>query len=352
MALDPVRNFAKLTVASGYAAGETTVVVENGTGGELPTTADGDFNLVWFNSTDYPDPADDPNVEIIRCTARTGDTLTVTRAQESTSDVNHNTGGKTYKMILALTKLNYDKINASTEVVPLVASQINVSSIGDTYTDTVGDTYAETTNQTRMTITATRIRRLYGYVSGHVSAGTGTFQLWNFTDSTSLGTSTTTGTSETSISGIGFSITTNNKGDDITLRVKNSGAGGTVTIDAGGFIDGDTNWSAATSTGIKNIGSVFGIGYATNLSIGVLKSFSTATLTSQLAYQINNDTSGVELLINIGDGFGTANANTVIERTPTLKIINFSTAQLILNITALAGNWVFPVSFNMYADNI
>jgi len=114
MSLDPAINFGKVTLSAGYASGITTVVLSTGDGAKLPDPATaGAFNLVWWNSTDYSDPADDPNREIVRCTARTTDTLTIIRAQESTSDNNHNTGGKTYKMILSITKKTIDDITST-----------------------------------------------------------------------------------------------------------------------------------------------------------------------------------------------------------------------------------------------
>jgi hypothetical protein len=63
----------------------------------------GCFNLVWYNSTDYKDPVDDPYHEIVRCTALTTDTTTIARAQEGTSAQNHNIVGKTYSMKMAIT---------------------------------------------------------------------------------------------------------------------------------------------------------------------------------------------------------------------------------------------------------
>jgi hypothetical protein len=112
MALDPTKNFAICTVSAGYASGITSIVLATGDGAKLPDPAvSGAFNLVWWNSTDYPDPSNDPSVEIVRCTARSVDTLTIIRAQEGTSDVNHNTGGKTYKVILSLTKKMMDDIS-------------------------------------------------------------------------------------------------------------------------------------------------------------------------------------------------------------------------------------------------
>ncbi len=108
MALDPTINFGKATVSTGYDAAATSIVLSSGHGAKLPSSFS--YNLVWWNSTDYDDPADDPNVEIVRCTARSTDTLTVTRAQEGTAASTKNTGGKTYKMALCITKKMIDDI--------------------------------------------------------------------------------------------------------------------------------------------------------------------------------------------------------------------------------------------------
>lgn len=111
MALDPVKNFAIVTVSTGYDADDTSIELTAGHGARLPLpSSDGAFNLVWWNDTDYSDPSDDPNVEIVRVTARATDTLTVTRAQESTTGATHNTAAKVYKMVLAVTKKMIDDI--------------------------------------------------------------------------------------------------------------------------------------------------------------------------------------------------------------------------------------------------
>jgi len=115
MALDPVRNFAKVTVSGTYDADDTSITLATGDGALLPDPdVDGDFNLVWWNESDYPDPADDPDVEIVRVTTRVTDTLTVTRARESTIASAKDVAGKTYKMILAITKKMIDDIGALT----------------------------------------------------------------------------------------------------------------------------------------------------------------------------------------------------------------------------------------------
>jgi hypothetical protein len=94
------KNFAKGTVSTTYDAVATTIVLTTGHGARFPTAVP--YNVVWWNSTDYPDPSDDPNVEIVKVTAIATDTLTVVRAAEGTSASTKNTAAKTYKMIAGL----------------------------------------------------------------------------------------------------------------------------------------------------------------------------------------------------------------------------------------------------------
>lgn len=118
---DPIKNFAKVTLLVGIDADDVTITLTTGHGSKLPNPAtEGAFNLVIWNSTDYPDSADDPSVEILRCTGRSGDILTATRAQEGTSAATHDTAGKTYNMILAFTKKMLDDLN--TRMLPLRAT--------------------------------------------------------------------------------------------------------------------------------------------------------------------------------------------------------------------------------------
>lgn len=113
MALDAVANFAEVTVSTGYNASDTSIALSTGHGARLPQpSTDGEFNITWWNFTDYPNPTDDPNKEIVRVTARSTDTLTVTRGQEGITATTKNTGGKTYKMVLSITKKMMDDIES------------------------------------------------------------------------------------------------------------------------------------------------------------------------------------------------------------------------------------------------
>ena len=112
--LDARKNFVVVQVSTGYNSTATSIVLSAGEGAKLPDPATaGAFNMVWWNSTDYLNPADDPYKEIVRCTARSTDTLTVSRAQEGTSAQNHNLDGKDYKMMMGLTAKMIDDIETA-----------------------------------------------------------------------------------------------------------------------------------------------------------------------------------------------------------------------------------------------
>ena len=112
MPLDNAKNFARATVSTGYDAAATSIALTTGHGARLPNPP---FNATWWNSTDYLVPDDDPNVELVRVTAKATDTLTITRAQESTTASTKNTSGKTYSLMAGLTAkvINEDVVSRS-----------------------------------------------------------------------------------------------------------------------------------------------------------------------------------------------------------------------------------------------
>lgn len=125
---DPAKNFAIGNVSTGYSAVATSVALAAGVGSRFPDPGtDGAFNVVWWNATDYDNPSDDPNREIVRVTARSTDTLTITRAQEGTSASTKNTADKTYKMALVFTKKVYDDI--FTEIATRQASDATLTAL-------------------------------------------------------------------------------------------------------------------------------------------------------------------------------------------------------------------------------
>jgi hypothetical protein len=133
MALDQVANFKKVTVSAGYGAADTLIVLATGQGAKLPDPASGQYNLVWWNATDYTDPADDPNVEIVRVTALSSDTITITRAQEGTTATQKQNVNKIYKMMLGLTAKMIIDIGNSSSIGTLIDNEV-VSGSGTSWT--------------------------------------------------------------------------------------------------------------------------------------------------------------------------------------------------------------------------
>lgn len=123
MALDQTANFKKVTVSTGYDAAAVSVALDTDEGAKLPDPSGDNYNLVWWDSSTYANPSDDPNVEVVRLTAKSTDTLTVTRNQESSGASTKNTGGSTYKMALALTSKMIDDIETE------IATKISIGSI-------------------------------------------------------------------------------------------------------------------------------------------------------------------------------------------------------------------------------
>src|SRR5687768_4783860 len=105
--MDAFKNFAISDVSTGYDDAATSIDLAAGFGAKFPAAP---FNATWWNSTDYPNPSDDPDVEIVRVTAKSTDTLTITRAQESTAASVKNVGGKTYKIFAGPTAFTMNKV--------------------------------------------------------------------------------------------------------------------------------------------------------------------------------------------------------------------------------------------------
>lgn len=86
------KNFARGTLTSNLLAGALTLTVS--AGHNLPTSA-GIFRLVIWNATSFPDPFDDPTLEIVTASySGTPNLYNIIRAQEDTLDVLHASGSR------------------------------------------------------------------------------------------------------------------------------------------------------------------------------------------------------------------------------------------------------------------
>lgn len=119
-------NNAQTTLANNLSAGATTCTLATGTGALFPNPSAGQIFTVTFN-----DAQTGTLTEIAYCTARSGDTLTIVRAQEGTSAKNWLAGD------LASNYFTAGAANAFTQGsnVPILVTNVTTAF----YTQTVGD---------------------------------------------------------------------------------------------------------------------------------------------------------------------------------------------------------------------
>jgi hypothetical protein len=84
-------NFGYSTLNGGILIGAGTLTVQGGHGARFPSA--GNFPCVLWDQA-YSNPLLDTSRELVLCTARSTDTLTITRAQEGTSAKGWNSGDK------------------------------------------------------------------------------------------------------------------------------------------------------------------------------------------------------------------------------------------------------------------
>ena len=141
MALDPIRNFAISRVATtpSPAISGTTLVVDSGDGALFPDpSSSGEYNLVIYPNGEQPDSS---NAEIVRATARTTDTFTITREQESTSAREILEGDV---VMLGVTRKVIEDIQDTAQEALTVAETGNVTTA--TTTDLTGYLYGDGSN--------------------------------------------------------------------------------------------------------------------------------------------------------------------------------------------------------------
>lgn len=103
MAIFKYTNNAESSVDTTLGSGVLSLVVTDGS--EFPSEFP--YRLTIWDETTYPSPDDDANMEIVEVSNRVTNTLTITRAKESTSDVEHLSG---QKVALLITAGSFDKI--------------------------------------------------------------------------------------------------------------------------------------------------------------------------------------------------------------------------------------------------
>lgn len=92
-------NIESLVVNNPLTSSGTTLNITTSSGGNFPSTFP--YRLTIWDEGTHTDPTDDSNMEIVECTGRTADALTISRGKESTSGVEHASGSRVAMLITA-----------------------------------------------------------------------------------------------------------------------------------------------------------------------------------------------------------------------------------------------------------
>ena len=223
----------------------------------------------------------------------------------------------------------------------LADPQLNRSSVGDTYVDVAGNTYAETTHQTRVTSNALYKRYIVMKISGHVSAGTGTFALYNQTTGATYGTVTTSSASEVALAATNTTNQTQNLGDVYTIKVKNSNAGESITIDDGGLVEADSVTEVTTNNKwVVNAALPYWI---SRWKVATLTGLSTTSVTLQPTGGNNGGGAVFNLPFNIGASY--TELNTIREITVPYKLTNSNMAALGVVTSSISGQLLIAYAY-------
>lgn len=145
MALDKAKNFAVSYLAVAYSIGEPTLTLPAGHGARyLDPAVDGPYNIVVWDIA-FLDPGEayhSASAQIFRVTAKTGDVLTVTAAQEGTTDVNLPLGcavfmGPTAKMFEDIVADLHDPVTVDPSISDVISIEDQVLKSVDATADKI-----------------------------------------------------------------------------------------------------------------------------------------------------------------------------------------------------------------------
>ena len=111
------KNNSKTVLEFPLSVGTNQLTVQNAS--TFPTS--GNFIITIWGKTKYPDPSDDPNMEILKVTSVSGNVFTVDRGQENTNDVRH---GEYSALELLLTAAQIVELEDAINLVPPTANFI------------------------------------------------------------------------------------------------------------------------------------------------------------------------------------------------------------------------------------
>jgi hypothetical protein len=121
-----LKNNASGFLATSISATDTSIILSTGTGANFPSLAAGEYFYATISPTSGTS-------EIVKCTARSGDTLTIIRAQEGTSALSFAGGSRVELRVTAQSVIDAitDRVSQSDQ-----AAEISIVDAGNYYTGT------------------------------------------------------------------------------------------------------------------------------------------------------------------------------------------------------------------------
>ena len=241
-------NNANATLAAGINSSATSITLTSGQGARFPTLGAGDYFYATLVDTSN-------NLEIVKCTARSTDVLTVVRAQESTTARAYNTGDR---IEIRLTAQTF--IDAVNEIGPTQVSDEANTSTG--YFQVPKGTTAQrpVSPSTGMIRFNTTLDYLEEYIDGEWVGLSNIFAAEGGTVTTSGGYKTHTFTSSGT-----FTILSGSKSVSY-LVVGGGGSGGNDNAGGGGA--GGLIYTASRSLTVGSYSIVIGAGGANRGDVG------------------------------------------------------------------------------------
>lgn len=151
-------NNATATLATSLTTSATSITVTTGQGALFPALSTGDYFYATLTNSSN-------NIEIVKVTARSSDTLTATRAQEGTTALTWNSADKIELRVTAADLTNFAQLDSSNTF----AGAITAPSLAAT---TVTATNVSTTNSTATGVATSATFSLTGTGASKLNVGT------------------------------------------------------------------------------------------------------------------------------------------------------------------------------------
>lgn len=258
-------NNASADLATSINSSSTSIVVQSGSGAKFPALSSGDYFFATLIDSSN-------NIEIVRVTARSNDTLTVVRAQDGTTARSYPAGSKIELRIVAAGLNSFAQLDDNQTFTGLVSFSQTIN----------GNAATATTLQTARTINGVsfdgsaniNVNNVNALTFNNGGAGAASGTTFNggaaaTISYNTIGAPSTTGDNATGTWGISVSGSAGSVSGTSTAALP-TGALGSGTANSTTFLRGDRTWQSITmpSTDFDGVGSYALLYYAISNNVG------------------------------------------------------------------------------------